>query len=276
MNISREEILKNYQGEDSLVSSLDYASNINEKPEIRYKTDIPTLDSLLDGGFEPGEMVIVTGYTGFGKTQLCQTFTQNFAKNSVISLWFSYELTPRQFFSRFSEVPLFYLPKTLRGSALNWLEERFLEGILKYGIKVVFIDHLGYLVDLAQSKNPAIDISTVCRQLKQLALKYKLVLFLIAHTGQPKDDKMPSLGSIKDASGIAQESDWVLCIHRKRIPGQTEYLPESILGILKARRVGSSLGKTVKLALSNKTFLELDSVIEQNQPSICYFDDDID
>ena len=127
---------------------------------------------------------------------------------------FTFEVPARQFFSQFPELPRFYLPQKLKAHALPWIEERIQESFAKYRTRVVFLDHLHYLFDMARVKSPSIEIGTVIRRLKTMAVDMGLCIFLLCHTTKGKSDEEPSYESIRDSSFVSQESDCVLMISR--------------------------------------------------------------
>jgi len=256
-NIAKEERLASYDNSDKVISSYDFHKKLKEekgKEVFIFKSELPRLDKLTEG-FESGELVIVSGYTGHGKTSLCQSLTMNFAHQKIKVLWFSYEMTARQFFSKFQDLPLFYLPMELKGSAIDWLEERILEAKIKFDIRIVMIDHLHFLLDLARANHPSIEIGNVMRELKLMALRHNIVIFLVAHTSMPKGNKAPDLNIIRDSSFITQESDSVMVIQRNKKKGTGVYSNESYLTILKHRRMGT-MGAKVKLLYKDKQFYE--------------------
>ena len=216
-----EKNLKEYSGEDQVISSHEMSLNLKESPEsiIRVKSFIPSLDTAVED-FRDGELIVISGPTKMGKTLLAQTLTANFAKQQHSCLWFSYEVPARQFLSQFPEMPLIYLPQRLKAHAMNWIEERIQESFLKYHTRVIFLDHLHYLFDLARSRNPSIEIGQVIRRLKTLAVQGGFIIFLLCHTTKGKSENDLSYESIRDSSFISQESDSVLMIKRTPVNGE--------------------------------------------------------
>ncbi len=194
---------------------------LKETPEslIRVKSFIPSLDAAVEG-FRDGELVVISGPTKNGKTLFAQTLTANFNRQQHPSLWFTYEVPARQFLFQFPEIPLIYLPAKLKAHALPWFEERLWEGFAKYRTRIVFVDHLHYLIDLARLKNPSIEIGQVIRQLKTLAVDRGFLIFILAHTTKGASENNLSYESIRDSSFVSQESDCVLMI--KRTPESAE------------------------------------------------------
>jgi replicative DNA helicase len=211
---------REYDGPDRIVSSFEMLDFIQKDvhSNITIKSKIPGLDAAT-GGFQTGELIALSGPTKNGKTLFSQTLTRNFHDQQFFSLWFSFELPPKQFLDCFGEPHLIYMPKILRSADLNWLEERIIESLQKYNTRVVFADHLHYLLDLARTRNPSIEIGQVIRRLKLLAVHEKLVIFLMCHTNKSGMDNLSHL-SIRDSSFVAQESDCVLMIRRTPKEGE--------------------------------------------------------
>jgi archaellum biogenesis ATPase FlaH len=155
-----------------------------------------------------------------GKTLLAQTLTVNFVKQQYQSLWFSFEVPARQFLSQFPELPLIYLPQRLKAHAIPWVEERIQESFQKFHTRIVFIDHLHFLFDMAKTRNPSLEIGTVVRRLKTLAVNGGFIVFLLCHTTKGKSEDNLSYESIRDSSFISQESD--CCLMIKRTPSVSQ------------------------------------------------------
>lgn len=221
--VKLEQELKEYAGKDRIISSFEVQEKLkNDKtPIIRYLSKINKLDALTEG-FAPGEVIVVSGRTKCGKTSWCQTLTWHYAEQHIPSLWFTYEIPVRQFFKKFpggQDVPLFFLPMALSGSSLEWIERRIIESKLKHDVKIVFIDHLHYLVPMS-TQNMSILIGHTMRELKKMAIRHNILIFLIAHTSKAKGDATkdkndkPGLEELRDSSFVGQESDFVLMISR--------------------------------------------------------------
>jgi RecA-family ATPase len=192
----------------------------NQDNFIKVRSLIPSLDRAIED-FRDGELVSISGPTKMGKTLLAQTLTVNFSKQGHHSLWFSYEVPIRQFLSQFSgDPPLIYMPAKLKAHALDWMEARIYESFLKYHTRIIFVDHLHYLIDLARMRNPSLEIGQVIRRLKTLAVSGGFIIFLLCHTTKGKSENDLSYESIRDSSFISQESDSVFMI--KRTPDKGE------------------------------------------------------
>lgn len=233
--------LKDYIGPDQVVSLAELVETMRlKKLEKVWKVNsrIPRLDFLLEG-FEAGELIVVSGPAKSGKSLLCQTFTHEFSEQGVISLWFSYELSLRQFIARFSgTLPDTCLPAKMTDNTLFWIEDRIQEGIAKFGVKVVIIDHLHYIVDMERLHNPSLEIGAVLRGLHMLAAKYDVVIFLVAHIGKIEDGKRPTAANMRDSSFLTQEPDVVLIIWRRKETKDGKNNNMSNVSVEMSRRTG--------------------------------------
>lgn len=245
--------LKNYVGEDQVLTLTELNEVQKAKKLVNVftaKSNIPRLDSLLEG-FEAGELIIISGPAKRGKTLFCQTLTVEFSEQGIISLWFSYEMTIRQFTGRFSgdKLPDCCLPAKMKDNTLTWLEDRIIEGIEKFGVKIVFIDHLHYIVDMERLRNPSLEIGVVLRGLKRLAVKHGVVIFLVAHIGKVEDDKRPTAANMRDSSFLTQEPDVVLMIWRMKDNKEKHIENISKVSVELSRRTGvfSKMFKMVKV-----------------------------
>lgn len=239
--------LADYKGQDQIISSFDLTEILKYSKDIPViGSKIPLLDHYLEGGFESGELISLSGPPKTGKTLLAQSLTFNFLNQEYKSLWFQYEVTPKRFLDSFGDdIPMFYLPQRLEAYDLLWLEKRIIEAIIKHGIKIVFIDHLHYLFDLVSQKNTSLQIGSVIRHLKQIAVKYNLIIFLLCHMKKVSFDKEPSDEDIRDSSLIGSESDTVLIIWR-----DPETENEAILKLRYSRR-SSARDKKIELIKAN-------------------------
>ena len=243
-----------------IISSYEYRDRLiaeDKNKTVRLKSFIPSLDIALEG-FELGELIVLSGPTKNGKSLLFQTITNNLVTQcGIYSVWFTYELPPRQLFNRFPQLPLFYLPEHLEGHSLTWLDDCIKKAIEKVSCKAVFIDHLHYLLDLGRMKNTSLEIGAVIRGLKQLAIKHEVVIFLACHMKKTPNDREPNYDDIRDSSFVAQESDVTMMLWRQKI--DKIYTTEARLKIETSRRTGI-FEKTIHLEKKEGLLYERESI----------------
>jgi replicative DNA helicase len=146
---------------------------------------------------------------------------------------------------------------------MTWIESRVVEGIAKFGIKAVFIDHLHYLFDLSKIKSPSLELGAVVRSLKLLANRRGVMVFLVAHIGKKDSKEQVTIDHIRDSSFVSQEADYVLMLQRKAtvdFDGNRNYENETALKVEKNRRNGR-LGRVMVQLIDNK-FVEVSCDVE--------------
>lgn len=219
----KEEALAIYEGEDRVVSSLELAKDLDVDSLVVEKSGVPSLDRIT-GGFEAGEMVIVSGPTGEGKTTLLMSITRNMAWKDIPAVWFTLEVTPKAFIRKIKnsigehKMPLFYMPSRNTENHLEWLEDRIIEAKVKYDAKVVFIDHIHQIFSLHRVKSSSIslEIGDMVGKIKQMAIDHHLVIFLIAHTrdNAEKPNAEPRKEEIRDSGLISRLADSIILVWR--------------------------------------------------------------
>lgn len=216
-----EKRLAEYQGEDKIVSSEELSKNLESSTNKIFNIGVPSMDRILNG-VEPGELVVVTGPSGQGKTTLLMSLTKNITEKSA---WFTLEVTPKQFLKKLKakddNLPLFYLPAKNLENNIDWLLERIIEAKVKFDTNIIFIDHLHQIFSLEKVKNnTSLEIGDVVAQIKKIAIDYGLVIFLIAHNKDRIDNKEPQMADIRDSGMICRLADTVMGIWR--VPNGTD------------------------------------------------------
>lgn len=217
--IKLEDKLFSYEGEDKIVSSHDLKKELDliQESKFSFQTKVPSIDRILEG-VEAGELIIVSGPTGTGKTTLLSSITKNIAED-VPTAWFSLEVTQRQFLKKFGDnLPLFYLPAKNTENNIQWLIERIIEAKVKHNVKMVFIDHLHQIfsIDRFNGKNLSLELGDIVAKIKQIAIDYNLVIWLVAHSTDPKEagSREPRMTDVRDSGMIIRLADIVLGVWR--------------------------------------------------------------
>lgn len=222
-----EKRLVDYKGNDRMVSSHELSEALKGTDEDVFiiPTGLRTLDRLLEGGVEAGELFIISGPTDEGKSTMAMTITRHMADHGTKTAWFTLEITPRQFIKKIGSrgnLPLFYLPNEAYEAGedtLNWIQERIIESRAKYGTQVVFIDHLHQIFSLAKTQksgNISWEMGDLVGRLKNMAIQLNIVIMLIAHT---KDDpegssREPRKEDLRDSGLISRLADEILLVWR--------------------------------------------------------------
>lgn len=266
--LDKLDALRAYNGEDKVVTSHELLRQFAKKPaRISYFTGMKRLDKMTNG-VRKGELVVMSGPTGEGKTTFLQSLTRVYTTNNMPCAWFSFEVGAEDLLERFGDdLPVFSLPQKNTGSSVEWLRERIWEAIAKYGTEVVFIDHLHYVVDLLNLSvgNPSITIGLAMREIKKIAVEADVIIYLVAHLKKTEIDKAPTKADLRDSSLVAQEADKVWIIWRRRVEKADGSLAInnnlSSLAVEKDRRTGR-VG-TIRLAYVNGRFVELTDATDE-------------
>jgi replicative DNA helicase len=250
--VERFERLAAYNGNDRIVTWRQWLQDKdkNTSRTVSFSSGFTELDFITDG-FQSGELITISGYTGMGKTLFLKSLIRSFGIENVPTCIFSYEDSPDRYLKLFLEesaaYPIF-LPLELKTGDLDWLEGRIVEAKVKHGVRVVTIDHLHYLLDIGgASDNVSWKMGSIMRFLKKrIAEEYNLVVFVIAHQGKAKDDQQEaSLETIRDSGLIANESDKVIIVQRiadedtRRVKEATYEKNYSVVKVEKDRRTGA-------------------------------------
>lgn len=246
-----------------IVTNFKMIEDIAKLPDIpvMHTGSFPMMSRYIDG-FAPGELVIITGIFGSGKTLFAQTLTKDFCRSMDTPLWFTYEVPPRYFFKRFARNSIdlqFYLPSELVPYSMEFVDKVIRKAKEKFETNVVFIDHLHYVFDMSQSRNVSIDIGTIARGLKRLAVDLEITIFIICHTTKGKILSHDDMGLhlLRDSGLIACEGDTGIFLWSDvKSEGGIE-TRESVLKICKARRTGV-MGKVIPIVKDGEYLREVD------------------
>lgn len=249
---------------DRVVNSKKLKEALDKLPvKEQFQTGFENLDRMIVSMRE-GDLVIVSGLSGTGKSQILVSMARNMER--LNPLFFSYEMPIHELLERFGDnLASFYLPLMNTSGAPKWIESKIIEAQKQYGTKVVFIDHLHYLVDsaTASNRNSSDIIGALVRELKQTAKRTKTVIVLACHVRRlPTKGARPTINDLRDSSNIGNEADVVLILQRVGQKRTKSGEPEEVLisndawlYIEKCRHFGGQLGR-VKLTFNEDGLYE--------------------
>ena len=174
------------------------------------------------GGVRAGDLAVVTGLSGQGKTTFLQNISVNLSQSLCPTIWFSYEVIMDNLYAKFKNMGgneedfLIYTPKKNTTGQLDWIKEKIREGQEKFNTQYVFIDHLDYLTptNLRTSDQHRMVLKQICTELKNLAIDLEVSIFLVAHVKKVQGREV-EMQDIAESSGIYQLADFVFCVERK-------------------------------------------------------------
>lgn len=268
----KKEMLRNYSGEDKVVHAKDIAEMMKNEPEIPvWSTKHVMIDQAIGDGVSPGQLISITGITKNGKSSFARHLMQNFYDSELAPCVLSFEETPREIVRKEikyqNPIPNYYMPAVMSfDGSMEWIENKVLESILKFGTRIVLIDHLHFIVDVGgSSERFDLKILDAVKKLKQMAQTMNVTVFLICHLKKVAIDKNPDLNDVADSRAIAQWSDKVWCVWRegkKNDEGKFEYNGITNLAVQADRQSGEN----TNIALSFNKGRYIDTEFIETKP----------
>lgn len=247
----------------TLSEVLDQAMNPERlDPGNRIPTGFYDLDALLQGGYEPGDMVVIAGRPGMGKT----TFVVNLLRRAIDLgepvVFSSLEMRPVQIGELLIQA-VANTPVTVRGM-LEGTDERAVDDYDRavsrirahpllictavtpaalmaqverhqnqHKTRVVVVDYL-QLMQGGKSRygSRQEEVADISRHLKLMAMTQKCVVLALAQLSrgvEARNCKRPQLSDLRDSGQIEQDADSILMLYReeyytKKEPGVAEVI----------------------------------------------------
>lgn len=211
---SAEELLQDMKKEEG---------NSSGTPRMRF--GIPKLDHFLDGGVLPGELFVLAGDTGTGKTAGLIQICAEAALSDVKALYFSLEMKNKEVFKRLASASFStaqkcedfslqleraaQLPVSFRDdlSDLADIRAAISSAVRAKGIKLVIVDYLQLVNDKAETRELA--MSNIARTLKSVALREDVALVTASQVNED--------GRLRESRAIGHHADAVLGVDKSGI-----------------------------------------------------------
>lgn len=234
----------------------------------RIRTGFSNLDRVVDGFFM-GQLVLLTGKRGEGKSTLMGQLMAEALNQGYKVLAYSGELPGYQF-KRWLDFQLagphnvlttynvysdpryslgedtverlnrwyydsafLYDNNSLNGDEYESLLETIEKAIQRYGVKLVCVDNLMTAIDVASADSQYIQQSQFVRSLKQIAVRYNVVVLLVAHP-KKTEGKVTDNDAVFGSSDITNRADLALS-YVKNPEGET---PGGKVFVMKNRMTG--------------------------------------
>jgi len=262
----------------SLVTAhLDQMNHSKEQGSL-LKTGLPGFDEKF-GGLGCGELVVVGGRPGMGKTQLLVQLTLELSKTTPV-LFFSYDLSQfhltQRFMSAVSELSVNQIiygqlsaeqRSKLSQDALQLSSHQILLNETAHSsieefkalcklhveadqVKVVMIDYLQLLSERKTRQNRDAELSFIARELKNLAKELQICIVASSQLSRSLEmrggDRKPFMSDLRESGAIEQDADKVLFIYRPEYYGflQDEYgnSTQGLVELIMAKNRTGSMG----------------------------------
>ena len=243
----------------------EFLEELAQRKSNSISTGYKELDESL-GGFKPGELIIIAGRPGMGKT----TFAINLIKNMCYAnkrvAMFSLEMSESSLASKIVSFESNVLLKKILNHKLDskdWEKVSFStpkfkkynlliddssyvnvstieEEISKIeNIDIIFVDYLQLIVsDALIGANRVLEVAKITRNLRAIAKGRNIpivVLSQLSRANESRVDKRPMLSDLRDSGSIEQDADKVLFLYRPGYYSEKEDPNECELIIAKNR-----------------------------------------
>lgn len=210
------------------IIKLDEISKEEMKAGECYPTGYLKMNELTDGGFRGGELVVITGHSGHGKTLFLTNLAYNISKLPIPCLYFSYEIQMSSLYNNFKRMGLdennfIYVPTAITEyNDMGWIRRKVREAKEKQMIKAIVIDSTDYVIpaNIESQDDEFTQIRNLFVELKKMAVQEDIIIF--AHHHIKKDtapNSPPKMNDIYGSAKVFQLSDYVFAVWR--VPNET-------------------------------------------------------
>jgi replicative DNA helicase len=209
----------------------------------------PDIDRLT-GGFEPGQLIVIAGRPGHGKT----TLAMNLAEHAILRagtsvLVFSLEMSRQELVGRMAasmgrlDMGKFRSPRRLDDgdwqrlmsalasvndkplhiddtSALhiNQIQARARAHAQRHGVQMIVVDYLG--LARGDSPKPYEAVTQISAGLKAIAKELRVPVIAVAQLNRDVDKRAshrPTMSDLRDSGSVEQDADKILFVWREEV-----------------------------------------------------------
>jgi replicative DNA helicase len=239
---------------DLLLDSIDRATTPPTN-ENRVPTGFMDLDSLLSGGWAPGQLVVVGARPAMGKSTVAQDFARGAAiQHKIPTLFESLEMSKSELSDRIlsaeARIALHHLKNGIAtdddmvraarrapdiAAAPLWINDgallslpllrgRIRNLVRSHGLRLVIVDYL-QLMQAPKAENRQQAVAEISRNLKLIARDFGITVIVLCQLNrgpEQRQEKKPLVSDLRESGAIEQDADIVILLHR-----EDAYVPES-------------------------------------------------
>ena len=226
------------------------------EPSLRgTATGFRHLDVVLDGGFRPGQLVIVAARPSVGKSAFAVNIAANVAQRGTPVLFLTMEMTGSELMVRMASrecrmssgeimsgtLEEYQLSAAMQGieavaSLPLWIDERAGRTMTQIGalcrlhrgrdkVGLIVVDYLQLIQPDDRKANRQEQVASISRDLKLLARSLEVPVVALAQLNrgiEARDDKTPRMSDLRESGAIEQDADIIAFLDRPRL-----YNPEA-------------------------------------------------
>ncbi len=206
----------------TMESAVDALEDRETNPAAIHGTGLADIDRQINGGLTDGQLAIVGGRPGSGKSILTAQIAATFARRQEPALIVSLEMTRSEIAGR--------LAKTIPRDELRRLPIHIVDttsnidriaGLIRLahrrdGIRLVVLDYLQLAESSDRKANRERQVAEVSRTLKRLAMDLQIPVIAACQLNREstKDNRRPRLSDLRESGAIEQDADIVGLLHR--------------------------------------------------------------
>ena len=226
-----------------------FLDNALDADAIQYlSTGLPDLDKQVGGGFAPGQVVIVAGRPGMGKTITLAQMGRHIARehgvlmvtleqkrddimdrlisaeggipiNAIRAKPWPEALTSRVM-AVAPQLPMDRMAIVHDAHTINDIRRLAHQHHRQRGLKVLVVDYLQLVTTATRHHSREQEVAEASRQLKLLALELGIVVIVGSQFNrgpEQRTDKRPQLSELRESGSIEQDCDIAILLHREDV-----------------------------------------------------------
>ena len=216
-------------------------------PAAVHKTGLPDLDAALGGGLRAGQLIVVGGRPGTGKSVLMLQMLLASVSPAQAGVFVSLEMLAAEITERLSKR---FSRQTLQGLNVHYLDSTSNLNAIAALLKVtarrrnlcgIAVDYLQLLeVAAGRNDNREREIAKASRTLKRLALDLQVPIIVGSQLSRETEKRgQPTLADLRESGAIEQDADVVILIHPAKNLDEGEAETKLIVAKNRGHRLGA-------------------------------------
>lgn len=253
---------------EAVNQALEEVEQISGNGVVGVPTGFVDLDAKING-LAPGQLVIVAGRPGLGKSTLALDFARHAAlKHHKAVLFFSLEMSRQEVMLRLISAEARVELGALRTNSLENADWRRVADVLakmdgaKFGVidtpsigiadirararawkrtnglDMIVVDYLQLMQGDRRAESRQQEVSEISRSMKLIAKEFGVPVVALSQlnrSAEQRADKRPAISDLRESGSLEQDSDVVLLVHRDEAYNQEVRAGEADIIIAKQR-----------------------------------------
>lgn len=240
---------------NAAISLTDHIDHVLGSDMAGVSTGFPTLDSL-NGGFRPGQLVVIGARPSVGKSALMGSVALGAARQGYKTGILSLEMSAKDIFGRmvssdtgvpfaemdrhgvYGEDKLKCISRSVRDMAglplyfsdaaqytIHDIRAKAEQLKQRHGLDILLLDYLQLVEETDKYRSREQGIAQISRGLKMLAMNLDIPVIALSQLNRESEhrsNKKPTMADLRESGAIEQDADIVMLLHRDWRAGITE------------------------------------------------------